>query len=67
MQQFAFNIIDERGRVKVFEAAHTEAEAKLRLERRYPTKTVEPNYDIPLFLRESSKPSQSKHRQRAAA
>ena len=67
MQQFAFNIIDEHGRVKVFEAAHTEAEAKLRLERRYPTKTIEPNYEIPLFLRESSKPHQPKQKQRAAA
>jgi hypothetical protein len=52
MQQFAFTIIDGRGRVKVYEMATSEAEAKLRLQRRFPDKRIEPDHDIPEFLRE---------------
>lgn len=67
MPQFAFNVIDERGRIKVFESAQTEIEARRRLETRYPNKRVEPNNDIPLFLREPSTPKQTTRKQRAAA
>lgn len=66
MPQFAFNIIDERGRIKIFETAQSEADAKRRLEHRYPTKRVEPNHDIPAFLRDHSASAPLKEKRRAA-